>query len=154
MRASSIVSISVGVGLAVIAAEARAQELLEVADPQTVLDIAKGFGSGELDKDAEGDPMVRGRIQGLKYVIYFYGCAEGKNCRSIQFSTGYTNPFTAEQADEWNETYRWVRAFEREGSNFKMDVDFASGISKAHLEEHFATWESFVPDIKKFVGDN
>jgi hypothetical protein len=93
-------------------------------------------------------------LQGLKYAVYFYGCKEAMNCSSIQFFAGYTDPFTIEKANEWNKTYRWVRAYEGEGSNFKMDVDFAGGITRDHLEEVFVTWETLASKIKDFVGDN
>ncbi len=128
-----------------------AQDILTLADPEIVLNVAKGFGSADMDKDNGGDPMVSGRIQGLKYAIYFYGCKEGQNCRSIQFSTGYTDAWTIEKANEWNKKFRWIKAYENEGSNFKMDVDFKGGITRQYLEEQFATWDSFIQDIKDSV---
>lgn len=75
--------------------------------------------------------MVSGRLQGMKYVIYFYGCENHEKCKSIQFSSGYTNPFTADQANEWNKKYRWVKAFSGDGSNFKMDVMFRGGVTRS-----------------------
>ena len=131
---------------------ALAQDMMSNAEPDFVLELAKGFGSAALEKDSGGDPMVSGRMQGLKYVIFFYGCKEGSNCRSIQFSAGYTDPFTTEKANEWNAKYRWIRASSKEGSNFKMDIDFAGGVTREHIEAQFATWESFITDIKDFVA--
>ncbi len=132
---------------------ALSEDVLTHPEPEMILEIAKGFGAATLDEDGSGDPMVAGRMQGMKYVIYFYGCKEGKNCRSIQFSSGYTDDFSTERANEWNLKYRWIRAYSKEGSNFKMDVDFAGGITKANVEAQFATWESFVGDIKDFVAE-
>lgn len=127
--------------------------MLDTADPQLVMEVAKGFGSAELGKDGEGDPKITGRLQGMKYAIYFYGCTKGETCRSIQFAAGYTDPFTVERANEWNKKYRWIRAHEGDGSNFKMDVDFSGGITRNHLEAQFSTWDSFVGDIKEFVAE-
>ena len=42
--------------------------------------------------------------------------------------------FTADQANEWNNKYRWIKAYSGDGSNFKMDVSFIGGITKANLE--------------------
>jgi hypothetical protein len=144
-------SLNVAAFLASGATVASAQDIFTIADPEIVLSVAKGFGSAEMDKDSGGDPMVAGRIQGLKYVIYFYGCKEAKDCRSIQFSSGYTDPWTIEKANEWNKKFRWVKAYENEGSNFKMDVDFKGGITRQYLEEQFITWDSFVQDMKDAV---
>ncbi|MBN9222612.1 MAG: YbjN domain-containing protein [Mesorhizobium sp.] len=127
-------------------------EIIKKPDPAAIVEIAKGYGSAKLDKDDGGDPMVSGRLQGMKYVIYFYGCENHENCKSIQFSSGYTDAFTVEQANEWNKKYRWVKAFSGDGSNFKMDVSFAGGITKSNLEEQFSNWDSMTSDIKDFVN--
>lgn len=134
-------------------ARAAEPEIYELADPAQINEIAKGFGSSSIDKDSTGDPMVTGRLQGMKYVIYFYGCEEGAKCKSIQFSAGYTDPFTAAQANEWNKKFRWIKAYEGEGSNFKMDVSFIGGITKANLEQQFSTWDSLISDIKEFLRE-
>ncbi|CDX42079.1 conserved exported hypothetical protein [Mesorhizobium sp. SOD10] len=143
-------------GLALVAAvpAARAEdaEILQKPEPAAILDIAKGFGSAKMDRDDNGDPMISGRIEGVKYVIYFYGCENHENCKSLQFSTGYTNPLTAEQANTWNAKYRWVKAYSGDGSNFKMDVSFTGGITKANLEEQFSNWDALAGNIKGFLS--
>jgi hypothetical protein len=127
-------------------------EIITAPDPAAILEIAKGYGSAKLDKDDGGDPMVSGRLEGMKYVIYFYGCENHEKCKSIQFSSGYTDAFTAEQANAWNKKYRWVKAFSGDGSNFKMDVSFIGGITKANLEEQFSNWDSMTTNIKDFIN--
>jgi hypothetical protein len=153
MRATLSISIA-GLALACLASKARAEdaEILQTPDPATVLDIAKGFGSARMGKDDNGDPMISGRVEGVKYVIYFYGCEDHENCKSLQFSTGYTDPLTAEQANAWNAKYRWVKAYSGDGSNFKMDVSFAGGITKANLEEQFSNWNAMAANIKSFLS--
>ena len=126
--------------------------LLKYADPQIIVEIARGFGSAELGKDDGGDPMVTGRLQGVKYAIYFYDCTNAKDCNSIQFSLGYTDAFTPDQANDWNSKYRWIKAYSDNGSNFKMDVDFSTGITRDYLEEQFSTWDSLAPEIRDFVN--
>ncbi len=126
-------------------------EVYTIADPALVLELAKGFGSASMDKDSSGDPMISGRLQGLKYVILFYGCKDGAECRSIQLSTGYTDEYALDKANTWNEKFRWIKAYSKDGSNFRMDVDFKGGITRANLEAQLATWDSFVGDIKESV---
>ncbi|QPC94147.1 YbjN domain-containing protein [Mesorhizobium sp. INR15] len=153
MRSFSLVT-AVGVPMAAAISFARAEdtEVLKILDPTVIVDLAKGYGSAKLDKDDSGDPMVSGRLEGVKYVIYFYGCDNHEKCKSLQFSAGYTDAFTAEQANEWNKKYRWIKAYSGEGSNFKMDVSFVGGITRANLEEQFSTWDSLMSDIKSFVN--
>ena len=149
-------SLLLSVGListgAVSVAWADTPEIITAPDPNAILDIAKGYGSAKLDKDDGGDPMVSGRLEGMKYVIYFYGCENHEKCKSIQFSSGYTDAFTVEQANEWNKKFRWVKAYSGDGSNFKMDVSFTGGITKANLEEDFSNWDSMTNDIKDFIN--
>ncbi|WP_167448918.1 YbjN domain-containing protein [Mesorhizobium hawassense] len=137
---------------AVSVASAEDAEILRAPDPATILDIAKGFGSARMDKDDNGDPMISGRIEGVRYLIYFYGCEDHEDCKSLQFSAGYTDPLTADQANAWNSKYRWVKAYSGDGSNFKMDVSFAGGITRANLEEQFSNWGSMSGNIKDFVN--
>ncbi|WP_181178129.1 YbjN domain-containing protein [Mesorhizobium sp. B4-1-3] len=137
---------------AVSAARAEDDEILQKPEPAAILDIAKGFGSAKMGKDDNGDPMISGRIEGVRYVIYFYGCEDHENCKSLQFSTGYTDPLTAEQANAWNARYRWVKAYSGDGSNFKMDVSFAGGITKANLQEQFSNWDAMTGNIKNFLS--
>ncbi|CDX55341.1 conserved exported hypothetical protein [Mesorhizobium plurifarium] len=153
MRANLSASIT-GLALlaAVSAARAEDDEILQKPEPAAILDIAKGYGSARMDKDDNGDPMISGRIEGVIYVIYFYGCENHENCKSLQFSTGYSDPLTADQANAWNARYRWVKAYSGDGSNFKMDVSFAGGITRANLEEQFSNWNAMAGNIKDFIN--
>jgi len=126
--------------------------LLTFADPDAILDIAKGYGSANLEKDSDGNPQIAGRLEGVKYWVYFYGCDKGANCQSIQLSTGYTDPLGAEMANKWNTEYRYVKAYESNGSNFRMDVVFKGGVTKANLDAQFDLWAQFIPTIKDFVA--
>ncbi|MDX8459145.1 YbjN domain-containing protein [Mesorhizobium humile] len=143
-----------GLALAGTVSAVRAEdaEILQTPDPAAILDIAKGFGSARMDKDDNGDPMISGRIEGVKYVIYFYGCEDHENCKSLQFSTGYTDPLSADQANAWNAKYRWVKAYAGDGSNFRMDVSFAGGITRANVEEQFSNWNAMAANIRDFVA--
>ena len=132
---------------------AGAVDLLTTADPVAVLEIAKGYGSATLETDSDGNPMISGRMQTVKYSVFFYSCESGKDCRSIQFSTGYTDPYTVEKANEWNTKYRWIKSYESDhASNFRMDVDFKGGITRAYLDAQFETWNSLIVDIREFVA--
>lgn len=154
MRTVSKILRSLSVAAFVVASAsgvATAQDILTIAEPDVVLNAAKGFGSANLETDQGGDPLIDGRIQGMEYSIFFYGCKDGANCRSIQFSAFFPDPWTAEKANAFNQQFRWVKAYEKDGANFRMDVDFKGGITRQFLEEQFVTWESFIPDLKEAI---
>jgi len=134
------------------AGAALAEDVIAIADPEIVLEVAKGFGSAELDKDKQGDPVVNGRDQGVKYTIYFYGCTDGASCRSIQFYAVYEDKLGAEKTNEWNVKYRWIKAFADDGTIFSMDVDFKGGITRANLEEYFTTWDNAMFNVRTFIS--
>lgn len=62
---------------------ASAADMVDATDPEQILNIAKGHGSARLSEDRVGDPMIKGRIEGLKYTLYFYLCEENENCKDI-----------------------------------------------------------------------
>ena len=86
MRAFSLL-LSTGLILtgAISVAFAQDTEIITAPDPAVILEIAKGYGSAKMDKDDGGDPMISGRLQGMKYVVYFYGCENHEKCKSLQF---------------------------------------------------------------------
>jgi hypothetical protein len=45
-----------------------------------------------------------------------------------------------------------VKAYESDGSNFRMDVDFKGGITRDNLDANFETWDQFIDTIKDFVA--
>ncbi len=47
---------------------ALSEDVLTHPEPEMILEIAKGFGAATLDEDGSGDPMVAGRMQGMKYM--------------------------------------------------------------------------------------
>ena len=59
----------------VCAAPAWAADLVDATKPQELYEIARGWGSATLETDQEGDPVIRGRIEGVAYTIDFYNCA-------------------------------------------------------------------------------
>ena len=90
-----------------------AQELMDAKKPQAILEIAKGFGSAKLGTDAEGDPLITGRIKGTKYGIYFYGCnSKGEECDDIQFNAAWSGvKASLEDVNRWNAEKRYGKAY-------------------------------------------
>lgn len=139
------------------AAPASARDLVTAGDVGTVLDIAKGFGSAELE-DTAGDPKISGRMEGIKYVVLFYGCTDGKDCQTIQFYAGWDTEPGAVDVDDlntWNRDNRFSKAYiDGDGDPaIEMDVSLERGVSYGNLDEWFSWWKTSITSFKQKIID-
>jgi len=135
-----------------VSQEAKAQSLIDGSDPQAVLNIARGYGSAELDTDSNGDPRIKGRIEGIQYVVNFYGCNSGRNCKSLTFYTGWvTDSVSMRQLNEWNRTKRFSRAYldHEDDPCVEMDATLDGGVSRRNLDDVFDWWKISVTAFKR-----
>lgn len=139
------------------AVPAMAAELVDATDPVRILNIARGFGSADLEKDSGGDPKIVGRIDGTRYHIYFYGCTNNKKCSSIQFRSAWLgkNRYTQSQMNEWNRTKRFASAYLDSDNDpvFELDMNLDYGVSPRNLEDSFSLWSSGLRSFVKNVLD-
>jgi hypothetical protein len=126
-----------------LASAALAQSLVDATNPRKVLEIARGFGSAELEVDSDDAPLIVGRMSGFRYKVFFYGCKDGKDCGSIQFWTYVSAPPQPLAAvNAWNREYRFGRAyFDSMGDiTIEMDVNLWGGVSPKNLDDTFDWW--------------
>jgi len=119
-----------------------------------ILSIARGFGDAQIDKDSGGDPMIRGRIEGVSYRVFFYGCTQNRDCRNIQFYAGWdAEGITVERLNEWNRNKRFGGAY-LDGENdpiLEMDVNLDYGVTRKNLEDTFDWWRVILGEFTKEV---
>lgn len=140
--------------LSAAAGPAFADALIDATKPERLHEIARGFGSAELDKDSQGDPRITGRIEGTKYGIYFYGCVKGADCDDIQFSASWSGPkVSLEKINDWNRTKRFGKAYlDKDGDpNLEMEVNLDYGVSAKNIEDSFNWWTKALKEYKKVV---
>jgi len=133
-----------------------AQELIDATDPGRIVKIAEGFGSAMLETDTQGDPKIVGRIDGIRYVVLFYGCKDKSECQTIQFYAGWTNPdgkITHEEVNDWNRDNRFSKAYlDDEGDPaIELDVSLERGVSQGNLDEWFDWWQTAIVSFEKEV---
>ena len=119
-------------------------DLVDATDPSEIVNLARGFGSASLDVDGEGDPMIVGRINGTRYVVYFYGCSSGRNCREIQFNAAWgSNNVSMSDINGWNESTRYGKAYlDSDGDpNIEFTVNLYRGVSRDNLEDTIDWWK-------------
>ncbi len=144
--------------LVALAATARAETaLVTAAEPEKVLEIARGFGSAELSIDGVGDPQINGRIEGKRYSVLFYGCEDGRDCQSIQFWTYLTvdDPDLPKAAEAWNREHRFAKVYvDRDGDlSVEMDVNLFGGVSPKNLDDTFDWWRVVMDAVRETFGE-
>ncbi|MEO0799013.1 MAG: YbjN domain-containing protein [Pseudomonadota bacterium] len=157
MTRSLFAFLSIAVMAFISAPAAKAQDLVDGSNVNAIMDIARGYGSASLSKQKNGNPLINGRINGIKYGIYFYSCKEGANCTAMQFYAGWKVGDAAEDAkvtklNEWNRTKRWGRAYlDRVGDiAVEYDINLAFGVTRANLDDSFDYWRLISGEAQKF----
>ncbi len=137
---------------------AYAQTLVDAANPQSVLQVARGWGSATLETDSRGKPKIKGRAKGHAYVIWFYGCQDGRNCQSIQLWSGYNKEgVSLKTINDWNRGKLFGSAhIDRDGDPIlTYDVNLDNGVTRANFDDTFSLWiDVIVGDFKEHIGWN
>ena len=110
--------------------------------PQDIVNVARGYGSANLEPSNNGQPMMRGNINGTNYGILMYGCEDGP-CDSLQFFTTFTtsrNGLTL--MNQWNEDQRFGAAYVAGDGQVILhwSVNIDGGITRANFEDSFDIW--------------
>lgn len=128
----------------------------------TILSMAQSFGPAELNTSTSGRPLIRGEMEGVTYVILFYGAecvASGAGCSSIQFGAIWEagadpSPVGPDlpRVNEWNRAQRFGGAYiETDGRVIlKMEVNLDFGIDRRTLEDTFAWWRIALREFPAF----
>lgn len=97
----------VAAGLA-LAAGAAAAEVVDAADPDSVLAAVRAFGhEARLERDDAGYPIILSRVNGISYGVQFYGCTGTTDCSQLQFAATFDlEPgLTADYVNKHNEAW-------------------------------------------------
>jgi hypothetical protein len=115
---------------------------------------AKGY-QAEITTDQDGDPKINSISEGAKFGVWFYECAKGPRCHSIQFAAGFTQTdLAASRIEEWNRTKRFGRAYFSRQSNpwVEMDVDLEHGANTEALANDLDRWILVLSTFRKFIN--
>jgi hypothetical protein len=109
----------------------------------------------ELAKDDKGEAYVKSASDGVNFEAHLYNCKQDR-CGSMQFIAGFDldAKFERDKVNAWNRGNRYVESFtDDEGDPwFTYDANLSPGGGRAALDDDFAVWLSFIPDMKKLVG--
>lgn len=132
-------------------------ELLDGSDPIAIVNVMQKEGyRAKLTEDFLGDPKIEGRMGKTEFGIFFYGCVDGEECDSIQFSVGYdlTEGMGLDQANEWNSSKRLsaVNLDEEMDPFLQMDVILDGGVTPENFIRTLETWHISMDEFEDFIG--
>lgn len=144
---NKLLTFALGVCLTCIFASSAmaSNDIVTASDHEAVLEIAKGFGSADLSTTGKGTPVLKGRMDGTKYAVWFAGCSDGKSCSTLQFlGVWKIKDFPFEKVNTWNAQKMYTRAYiDKDGDLIlEMDVFMRYGMTKKNLEEMFDLWQT------------
>ncbi len=122
-----------------------------------ILQAIHEFGyTATMEKDSDGDPKISGKVSSTNFNVYFYGCSDNTNCKSLIFKAGYnlTNGITASKINEWNRNKRFSRAYiDDEGDPFlEMDVNLDyDGVGNKNFQDTLDWWRVSVESFEEFI---
>lgn len=140
-----------------LAQGAFAQTFVTASDPEGVMRAMQEEGYlATMGTDDLGDPKISSKVSESNFSVFFYGCNNGIECTSIQFSSGYDLdiPMNAKRINDWNRENRFGRAFvDDEGDPFiRMDIVLASaGNSAGSFSYNLDFWRLLIEDFEDFI---
>ena len=134
-----------------------AAQTVDATDPAELVSIIQALGyRAVLDTDDTGDPMIRSSTGGTDFSIYFYGCTDNTDCKSLLFKAGYDldDGTTLEVIDDWNETILFGRAYLDDEADpwLEMPVNMDGGVSRRNFEDNYDWWEVIVAEFEDHIG--
>jgi hypothetical protein len=145
-----------GVGLALgLAAPAAAQDIIDGASIDEILNIAKGYGSANLGTQSNGDPKIEGRIDGIPYQLYFMNCSDNANCEDVNFYSGFLdNKPDLETINAWNRDKRFGKAYLDSDLDavIEWDVNLEYGLTRENMDAAFSLWWLLLDQYTTYIG--
>jgi hypothetical protein len=107
--------------------------------------------------DPVGDPMIEVRYFGTSYIIYFYDCIEGADCRSLQFYSAYrvTRPVSPGLLNAWNAERRYSKTYVAQNGDVRLELDVHTGlegIAAGDFETILELWHRSLVDFEEALA--
>lgn len=139
---------------AMLGTSASAQEMIDASRPQVLLNIARSYGTAELTKDSDDDPLIKGRMGGDSYFILFYDCTKGARCTQIEFRSVIDSPrgFDPDKMTEWHRKYRYGKVYTDNRNdvivNYLVNLR-GGGVTRANMEGSFDWFKQMMATFHK-----
>lgn len=144
-------------GAALFSATPAHAELVNASNPATIKAILESQGwPATLVSKAGDDPYLESNRNGLKFLVLFMNCEEGKKCKTLQYYMGFSDAkdVSLDKLNKWNKDKRFARAYKDDEGDpvLEMDVDLDfQGIPRENVGETFNTWASLMDSFREYV---
>lgn len=141
----------------VFAAPARAQSVI-ATNPISVVQALQSAGyPAVLGRDEQGAPKIDTSVGGTSFIVYFFDCTNGSDCRAVQFHSSYEGEAPAlETMNRWNRDYRYTRAFVTAEGNPALELDInldsPGGMSRRLFLDSLDLYVSLLPQFERLIG--
>lgn len=132
-------------------------QMVSSSNPFAVMKAMQDEGYvATLGTDNAGEPKISSKISNSNFSVYFYGCDNGSDCLSVQFSAGYTMdpPIAQSTMNAWNEAKRFGKAFVDDEGNpwIQMDVIMMNqGVSTDVFNDYLNLWRLLIEDFERQI---
>ncbi|MGE0180202.1 MAG: YbjN domain-containing protein [Sphingomonas sp.] len=134
-------------------------QIITATNPNSIVQALQAGGyRAQLGRDSNGDPKIDTAAGGTNFIVYFFDCTNGRDCRAVQLHSSYemdTVPALS-RLNEWNRDHRYGRAF-ISGNNFptmEMDInlDAGGGMSRALFLDNVELFTTLLPQFERMIG--
>lgn len=136
----------------------QAQNLITFDNDDQIEELLDDVGSVRRDTDSEDILMFRGRLDGHKYALYFYGCENLKNCESATFSSFFDKDIydiDFETVNAFNTEHRFGTASIDEDGDLELEYSFTllGGLTYVAFEDTIDWWRAVLDSGTDFFQD-
>lgn len=146
---------NLGTALLVLATSASARSV-SAAYPESIADALQDNGyRAELSEDGNGDPMIISYASGARFVIFFYGCTNNRDCKDVSFASSFavSNTITMTSLNSWNSTKLMGRSY-LDSENDPVLMHFVAGVDgmpAATFKRLMDRWEVTLGEFTKYI---
>ena len=139
------------------AVPAQAQTVL-ATNPMSVVQALQSAGyPATLGRDENGDPKIDTSAGGTSFIVFFFDCTNGRDCRAVQFHSSYEGQAPPlETMNRWNRDYRYTRAFVTAEGNPALELDInldaAGGMSRRLFVDSLNLYVGLLPQFERLIG--
>ncbi|MBE6441451.1 MAG: YbjN domain-containing protein [Desulfovibrio desulfuricans] len=124
---------------------------------QKIVGIASEFGEAKLFMPPDDDPYIKGKIDNVKYTVFFDDCAKHDDCKSLILRMAYANHGLAlAEVNSFNAKTKVGKLFISDSNNLIFDyfVNLKHGVSEENLRSTFEWFTVGMRDVvRKIEGD-
>ncbi|MCR8724222.1 YbjN domain-containing protein [Frigidibacter sp. ROC022] len=137
---------------------APAFEVVLANDPVGIQQAMMNAGyRAELTTDDQGNPKIIGTASKSTYWILFLDCQASSGCLGLEFYVSYSldRKPTLEQVDQFNNDFRYIRAFTNKDGQPRMMMDILvrdGGLDKRTFLEYVRLWTVIMPSFEEMIG--